>query len=103
MDENLKLVLTLIGGGGGTAFLALMFKGIANLWTGAAQREQSRNTSLAKQRTDAISERDEANKERDAADDKRREAEEHVAILKRQIILLGAEPIKYGTEKENDG
>lgn len=98
MDEKWQLVLTLIGAGGATTFLTMIFKGIANLWTGAAQREQARNTSLAKQRTDAIAERDIANKERDAADDRRREAEESVAKLERQVILLGAVPV---TQKEN--
>lgn len=100
MDENLKLLLTVIGAGGGTAFLTMMFKGIAKMVTGVAQREQARNTSLAKQRSDAITERDQANKERDVADDRRREAEEHVAMLQRQIILLGADPVKYGIEKK---
>lgn len=109
MDENLKLLLAVIGAGGGTAFLTMMFKGVGKLVSGAAHREQVKNTSLEKQRLNAITERvaaekerdekvDKAENERDVADRKRREAEEHVAKLQVQIIRLGAEPIKHGTE-----
>jgi hypothetical protein len=93
MDENLKLLATIIGAGGAGTFLTMMFKGIGKLWSGAAQREQARNTSLVTQRTDAIAERIAAEKERDIADDRRREAEENIAKLERQLILEGLVPI----------
>lgn len=99
MDETAKTLVTIVGSAGGSAFLVALLKGISKWLSGAAHREQVRNTSLAKQRTDAISDRENAEKERDEADDKRREAEEHVSILKRQIRELGAIPLER-PEKE---
>lgn len=94
MDEAAKTLVTILGTAGGSAFVTLLVKGLIKVFTGAAHREQVRNTSLAKQRTDAIRERDEAEAERDLADTKRREAEEHVAMLKNQIRELGKIPIE---------
>lgn len=90
--DKLEAILTFAGTAGGSAFLVFLFKGMGKWLSGAAHREQVKNTSLAKQRADAIRERDEANSERDAADDRRRDAEEEVSILRRQIIELGAVP-----------
>lgn len=92
MDKTLEAVLTFAGTAGGGAFLMYLCKGVAKWLSGAAHREQVRNTSLAKQRADAIAERIKADNEREIADDLRREAEEHVSILKRQVIELGAIP-----------
>lgn len=78
MDETAKQVLTFLGTAGGSAFLLLIGKGIAKLFTGAAQRERVKTTSLVR-RTET------AEQKRYEADIKRREAEEHVAILKSQI------------------
>jgi hypothetical protein len=94
----------------------LLAKGIGKWLSGAAHREQVKNTSLAKQRTDAIAERiaaekdrdekvskaeaerdekvDKAEAERDAADRRRREAEEHVGILEYQLRSLGHIPLR---------
>ncbi|QED11536.1 hypothetical protein PP914_gp046 [Arthrobacter phage Qui] len=105
MDETAKTLLTFAGTAGGSAFLMLLVKGIGKWLSGAAHREQVKNTSLAKQRADAIAERIAAEKdrdekvdkleiERDQADAKRREAEEHVSILKRQVRELGATPLE---------
>lgn len=116
MDDTLKTLLTFAGTAGGSAFLMLLVKGMGKWLSGAAHREQVKNTSLAQQRTDAINERiaaqkdrdekvdkaekerdekvDKAEKERDLADEKRREAEEHVSILKRQVRELGATPLE---------
>lgn len=88
----MEAILTFAGTAGGAAFLTLIVKGGIGWLTGAAHREQVRNTSLATQRAKAIKERDDAEAERDSADEKRREAEEHVSILKRQIRELGEEP-----------
>ena len=109
MDDTLKTLLTFAGTAGGSAFLMLLFKGIGKWLSGAAHREQVKNTSLATQRANAIAERiaaekdrdekvDKAEAERDTADEKRREAEEHVSILKRQVRELGAVPEERPTK-----
>jgi hypothetical protein len=94
MDKTMEAILTFAGTAGGSAFLLYLFKGAGKWLSGAAHREQVKNTSLATQRAKAIQERDDAEAERDAADVRRREAEEHVAMLQRQVILLGAEPVE---------
>jgi hypothetical protein len=107
--ETAKLLFTALGAGSGGAALLALINGLFKWLSGAAGREKIRNTTLAEQRAEAIKERaeaikdrdekvDKAEQERDEADVKRREAEEHVAKLQRQIILLGAEPIKHGRE-----
>jgi hypothetical protein len=98
MDKTMEAVLTFAGTAGGSAFLVFLCKGISKWWSGAAHREQVKNTSLATQRAKAIKERDDAEAERDAADELRREAEEHVSILKRQLRENGIEPKKYGSD-----
>jgi hypothetical protein len=97
MGTTMEALLTFAGTAGGSAFLVFLIRGIGKWLSGAAHREQIRNTSLAVRRA-------KAEKERDEADDLRREAEEHVSILKRQIRELGAEPIRYGSDlrKENN-
>jgi hypothetical protein len=85
MDEALKTLLTILGTAGGSAFVVTLVRGMGKWLSGAAHREQVKNTSLAKRVTLADTKRDEAEAERDLADVKRREAEEHVAILKSQI------------------
>lgn len=92
MDKTMEAMLTFAGTAGGSAFLLYLFKGAGKWLSGAAHREQVKNTSLAIQRAKAIKERDEADSEREEADIKRREAEEHVSILRRQILELGAFP-----------
>lgn len=92
MDDALQIILTILGTAGGSAFVLSLTKGVGKWLSGAAHREQLKNTSLAKRIVAADVKRDEAEAERDLADDKRREAEEHVSILKRQIRELGAVP-----------
>ena len=99
MDETAKMIVAIVGSLGGGATITLCIKGIGKWVTGAAHREQVKNTSLVAQRRAAIVERDKSDKERDEADDKRREAEEQVAMLQRQVILLGAEPVVRKTNK----
>lgn len=94
MDETARMVITIVGAGGGTAFVTALIKGWGNWRSGAAHREQLQNTSLAAQTTQAVADRKQSDKERDEADDRRREAEEHVAILQRQLILEGIKPLE---------
>lgn len=105
MDEAFKTLLTILGTAGGSAFVLYITKGIGSWLSGAAHREQVKNTSLAKRvidadtgRREAEAERDtkvdKAESDRDAADERRRQAEEHVAMLKAQIRELGKVPIE---------
>lgn len=92
--ETAKLLFTALGAGSGGAALLALINGLFKWLSGAARREQIRNTTLSEQRSKAIKEKDDAEVELEAEIIKRREAEEHVAILQRQIILLGATPQK---------
>lgn len=98
--ETAKLLFTALGAGGGGAALLALINGLFKWLSGAARREQIRNTTLAEQRSKAIKEKDDAEAETEQEILKRREAEEHVAKLQRQVILLGAEPVKHGTERK---
>lgn len=93
MDETLKLLVTIIGAGSGTAFITAIIKGIGNMRSGAARREQVKNTSLATKAAKAEAAKEKAEAELEAEILKRREAEEDVAKLQRQVILLGVEPV----------
>lgn len=93
--------MALMASGGGGAVLLALVTGLVKWLSGASHRERDRNTNLITQRRNAVEARDEAELERDVADRKRREAEEHVAILKRQLILLGATPLERTTTQEN--
>lgn len=86
MDETLKLLVTIIGAGSGTAFITAIISGIGKIRSGEARREQVKNTSLASKAAKAEA-------AREAADIKRREAEEHVSLLRRQLIELGVDPV----------
>jgi len=99
VDETARMVVTVLGTGGGTTLLIAFAKGFGKWRSGEAHREQVRNTSAEALRVKAIADREKSDKERDRADDLRREAEEHVAMLQRQIILLGATPVKRETEQ----
>ncbi|QFG09138.1 hypothetical protein PBI_SPORTO_30 [Arthrobacter phage Sporto] len=85
MDKTLEAVLTFAGTAGGSAFLMYLISGARKWLSGAAHREQVKNTSLARQR--------------DAADVKRRLAEEHVAMLKHQVRELGHVPVERPEEE----
>lgn len=104
--QAIALIITAIGG---SAAVTAIINGIAKLASGASHRERIRNTNLVTQRAKAIEERTDAEKKRDEAEAeldvearKRREAEEHVAILQRQLILLGVEPQKRLEIKEKN-
>jgi DNA helicase IV len=100
--ETVKLLFTALGAGSGGAALLALINGLFKWLSGAARREQIRNTTLSQQRAAAIKEKDEAEAETENEIRKRREAEEHVAKLQRQIILLGAEPVKHGTVRNEE-
>jgi DNA helicase IV len=100
--ETAKLLFTALGAGSGGAALLALINGMFKWLSGAARREQIRNTTLAEQRKAAIKERDDAEDELEAEILKRREAEEHVAKLQRQIILMGGEPVKHGTVRTEE-
>jgi hypothetical protein len=96
--DKAQLLATVVGAGGGGAALLALVNGLIKWLSGASARERAKNTDLISQRTKAIEERDEAEAERDEEARKRREAEEHVAILKRQLLLAGHEPIERNKE-----
>jgi hypothetical protein len=92
MDETVKQVFTFLGTAGGAAFLVLIGKGIAKIWTGTAQRERVKTTSLVTRTESAEKKKDDAEAETEKEIKLRRKAEHHVALLQRQIVLLGAKP-----------
>lgn len=107
MDETAKQVLTFLGTAGGVAFLGLIGNGIKKIWNGAVSRERVRTTSLMK-RTEAAEKKQE---EAEAESDKERglriternlriKAEYHVALLERQVVSLGGEPVKNPKDEE---
>lgn len=105
MDETVKLVVAMLGAGGVTTVITLLINAAGKMRSGAVHRERIRNTNLITQRAKAIEEAEKAEKKRDdalaakdAEADLRREAEEHVAILQRQLILLGQVPLERTKE-----
>jgi hypothetical protein len=92
-----KELATIFASGGGGAVLLALITGAFKWLSGASGRERQKNTDAIAQRRDAIADREKSDRERDAADDKRREAEEHVAILQRQLRLLGEVPLERPT------
>jgi len=92
--DKAQLLATVVGAGGGGAALLALVNGLIKWISGASARERDKNTDLISQRRKAIEERDEANDKLEVETQKRREAEEHVAILKRQLLLAGIDPIE---------
>lgn len=107
MDDTWKQVLQFLGTAGGVAFLGLIGKAAKKLWSGAAFRERVRTTSLVR-RTEAAEKKadeaeTEADNERNLRLDERNlriKAEYHVALLQRQVISLGGEPVKNTKDQE---
>jgi hypothetical protein len=100
MDETAKQVLTFLGTAGGSAFLVLIGKGLAKLWTGAASRERVKTTSLVTRTENAEKKQEEAEGESELERKLRIKAEYHVALLQRQVILLGGDPVKNIKDEE---
>lgn len=100
MDETAKQILTFLGSAGGGAFLVLIGKGIAKMWTGAASRERVRTTSLVTRTETAEKKQEEAETESEKERKLRIKAEYHVALLQRQVVLLGSEPVKNIRDEE---
>lgn len=96
--DKAQLLATVVGAGGGGAALLALVNGLMKWLSGASARERAKNTDLLSQRTKAIEDRDKAEADLDIETRKRREAEEHVAILKRQLLLAGLEPIERTKE-----
>lgn len=96
--DKAQLLATIVGAGGGGAALLALVNGLIKWLSGASARERAKNTDLISQRTKAIEERDKAEAELEAETKRRREAEEHVAILKRQLLLEGHEPLERKKE-----
>ena len=100
MDETAKQILTFLGTAGGSAFLVLIGKGLVKLWTGAASRERIRTTSLVTRTETAEKKQEEAENESEQERKLRIKAEYHVALLQRQVILLGGDPVKNIKDEE---
>lgn len=101
-SETAKLLFTALGAGSGGAALLALINGLFKWLSGAARREQIRNTTLSEQRMKAIKEKDDAELDLEKEIVRRREAEEHVAKLQRQVILMGGEPVKHGTDRKEE-
>lgn len=95
-----QLILALLGTAGGSAALATFSKGLVSWVSGKAGRERLRNSNLLAQNIREIERREKAEKELEDERDLRFEAEEHISKLQRQIHLLGAEPVKHGTDRK---
>jgi hypothetical protein len=100
MDETAKQVLTFLGTAGGSAFLVLIGKGLLKLWNGAASRERVKTTSLVTRTESAEKKMEKAQDEMESERDLRLKAEYHVSLLQRQVVSLGAKPIKNDHDEE---
>lgn len=94
MDSTQQFIIALLGALGASGFIATFGKGLISWFTGRAGRERARNTSLLQQAQNEIERRETAEIETEAEIKLRRKAEHHVALLERQLILLGAKPVK---------
>lgn len=100
MDSTQQFIVALLSALGASGFIATFGKGAISFVSGRAGRERARNTSLLAQTQKEIERREDAEEEAEVEIKRRRSAEHHVALLQRQLILLGVEPVKYGIEKE---
>ena len=100
MDDTWKQILQFLGTAGGVVFLTMVGKGVKKLWSGAALRERAQTTSLVRRTEAAEQKTDEAQAETDVERKLRIKAEYHVALLERQVISLGGEPIKNPRDQE---
>lgn len=100
MDETTKQVFTFLGTAGGAAFLALVGSAIKKLWSGAASRERVRTTSLVRRTEVAETKKEEAEAEFEEERKLRLKAEFHVALLEKQVVHLGGEPVKNPKDQE---
>ena len=100
MDDTWKQILTFAGTAGGVAFLTLIGSGFKKIWNGAVSRERVRTTSLVRRTEAAELKMDEAQAETDVERKLRIKAEYHVALLERQVVSLGGEPVKNPKDQE---
>lgn len=100
--DGTQLLVTLIGTGGGGAVLLALTQGIMKWLSGAAGREQKKNTDLVSQRKEAIEEAKEKDRLYDDEAKKRRKAEEYASLLRRQYIeATGKTPAPWPTELDD--
>jgi hypothetical protein len=92
--DTAQTIVAILGAGGGGVVLSALVNGFFKQLSGAAGREQAKNTDLSSQRNEAIVSKNAAEKERDAADKQRRQVEEYNSLLIRQIIELGETPLE---------
>ena len=100
MDSTQQFIIALLGAVGASTFLGTFGKGIFTMITRRATRERAKNTSYLAQAQREIERREAAEQETEDERKLRLQAEYHVALLQRQVILLGHEPVEYGVKKE---
>lgn len=100
MDPNSNWLLYVVGGGGGAGILALLFNLIRDLMSGRLKARDQRDASLVEQRNTAWKERDDAEEAKRKAEARAdceakngRKLWAYATRLRRQIILLGVEPV----------
>lgn len=99
MDSTQQFVIALLTALGAGGFVGTFGKGILSWASGRASRERSRNTSYLQQAQNEIERRENAEVETESEIKRRRKAEHHVALLERQVILLGQEPVKNDQDR----
>lgn len=99
MDSTQQFIIALLGAVGASGFLATFGKGIISWISGRASRERAKNTSYLSQAQKEIERREDAEAETEAEIKLRRKAEHHVALLERQLIVLGVQPVKNDQDR----
>lgn len=90
--DTAQFVATIMGAGGGGAVLLVLVNGLIKWLSGAAGRERQNNTSLEKQRRDAVRDRELADTRADISDKHKRDAYEYASVLRRLLREAGVEP-----------
>lgn len=99
MDSTQQFIIALLTAIGASGFLATFGKGAISMLNRRALRERARNTSFLAQAQKEIERREDAEAETEAEIKRRRKAEHHVALLERQLILLGVEPVRNDQDR----
>lgn len=100
MDSTQQFIIALLTALGASGFLATFGKGAISMFTRRAAKERIRNTGYLQQAQNEIERRENAEAETEAEIKLRRKAEHHVALLQRQLILLGVEPVENNQDKK---
>jgi hypothetical protein len=99
LDSTQQFVIALLTALGAGGFLGTFGKGFLSWISGRASRERARNTGYLQQAQNEIERRENAEAETEAEIKLRRKAERHIALLERQLILLGVEPVKNDQDR----